>query len=306
MRKRLIRFPILPLLAVSLLAVLALGASVAAAQAPPAPPARFLGTVTVNGAPAATGTTVTAMVGTATCGTTTVATANGEQRYTLDVPALDASLAPGCGTDNATVTFIVGGKTANETGSWKSFQLNQLNLTVSSAASATPTKTTTPGRSGDRFGHRRPVRRDDRVVPDRGHARRRQPRRRWARTRAPYLPLATHTWATPRTPGASFGSRRFDRSSEPREPVVAPSLLSEAPLRARAHEPTPGTPHPATAFARLPPPMTRRRSRTPHTPRVAAAHRGRTLANQPPRRVARRPNADWKGGACAPQLSPKS
>ena len=144
MRKRLIRFPILPLLAVSLLAVLALGASVAAAQAPPAPPARFLGTVTVNGAPAATGTTVTAMVGTATCGTTAVATANGEQRYTLDVPALDASLAPGCGTDNATVTFIVGGKTANETGSWKSFQLNQLNLTVSSAASATPTKTTTP------------------------------------------------------------------------------------------------------------------------------------------------------------------
>jgi hypothetical protein len=135
------------LVLIGLVAMLALGASVAAAQAPPAPPARFLGTVMVNGAPAAAGTTVTAMVGTATCGQTTVFASGGDERYTIDVPALDATLAPGCGTDAAPVSFIVGGTKANETGSWRSFQLNQLNLTVGGAAAtatATATKVATP------------------------------------------------------------------------------------------------------------------------------------------------------------------
>src|SRR5690348_1251977 len=131
-----LRKPIAGLL-VSLATLAALGLSTAFAESPPAPPARFVGTVTVNGAPAAAGTTIEAHIGSTTCGVTTAFTSGATTRYTLDSPALDPGANPNCGTDGAAVTFFVGGQKANETGTWHSYQLNTLDLTVT-AATATP------------------------------------------------------------------------------------------------------------------------------------------------------------------------
>src|SRR3954469_18252452 len=84
---------------VGLAAVASLGAGAAFAESPPAPPARFVGTVTVNGAPAAAGTTIEAHIGATTCGVTTAFTSGSTTRYTLDSPALDPGANPNCGTD---------------------------------------------------------------------------------------------------------------------------------------------------------------------------------------------------------------
>lgn len=119
------------------------GVATVSAESPPNPPARFAGTVTVNGAPAAAGTTVEAKIGSTTCGVTTVFSQGGNGNYVLDSPALDPGANPNCGTENAAVSFFVGGQKANETGSWKNYQLNQLNLTVTTAT-ATPTGTASP------------------------------------------------------------------------------------------------------------------------------------------------------------------
>jgi hypothetical protein len=131
---------------VAIVGVALLGATIASAESPPAPPARFAGTVLVDGAKPASGTTIEARIGTTSCGVTTTFEQGGNQNYVLDVPALDPGATPNCGTENASVTFYVGGKLANETGSWKNYQLNVLNLTVTSP---TPTPTggtgTTPG-----------------------------------------------------------------------------------------------------------------------------------------------------------------
>ncbi len=121
----------------ALFAALALTASGALADSPPSPPARFAGTVTLNGAPAAPGTTIEALIGSATCGTATVFTSGNESRYALDSPALDPAATPNCGTDGAAVTFRVGGVPAAETGSWKNYQLNILNLTAGGATTPT-------------------------------------------------------------------------------------------------------------------------------------------------------------------------
>jgi hypothetical protein len=120
----------------------ALGASDAAAQSPPAPPARFAGSVTVDGQPATPGTVIRATIAGASCGQTAVFMSGAEARYVMDVPALEPN-APNCGVQGATVTFWVGDRQANETGSWRDFDINVVNLTVS-AATATPTATT-PG-----------------------------------------------------------------------------------------------------------------------------------------------------------------
>jgi hypothetical protein len=125
-------------------AMLPLGGASVSAQAPPNPPARFVGTVTVNGQPAAAGTTVQARIGTANCGTGAVFIENGQSRYRVDVVGTDAS-NPGCGADGATVSFFVAGQQAAQTAPWLNFQLNQLNLTVGQAATPSPTPTTAPG-----------------------------------------------------------------------------------------------------------------------------------------------------------------
>lgn len=122
--------------------------NIAAAQAPPNPPSRFVGSVTVNGVAATTGTVIEGRVGGASCGTTTVFQASGQARYVLDVPAADPASAPGCGTDGATVTFFIGGQQAAQTGIWRNFQLNTVDLSVAAATqppAATPTAApTTP------------------------------------------------------------------------------------------------------------------------------------------------------------------
>ncbi|MBI2764949.1 MAG: hypothetical protein HYX53_03455 [Chloroflexi bacterium] len=123
--------------------MLPMGAGAAFAQAPPNPPSRFAGTVTIGGQPAPAGTAVVALIAGTACGTGTTFIESGQARYTLDSPQAD-STRPGCGTDGAAVTFTVGGAAANETGVWRNYQLNIVNLTVSGAATPTPTQATTP------------------------------------------------------------------------------------------------------------------------------------------------------------------
>jgi hypothetical protein len=124
----------------------AFGAGSVEAQSPPTPPARFAGSVTVDGQPVPAGTVIVALIGSATCGTTSTFTEAGQARYVLDVPALEPASAANCGTDGATVTFFIGALRANETGSWRNFDLNQLNLTATSATpSPTATATATTG-----------------------------------------------------------------------------------------------------------------------------------------------------------------
>lgn len=128
----------------------ALVVSVAAAQSPPSPPSRFVGSVTVNGSPAAAGTTIEARIGSTTCGVATVFMNGAEARYSLDSPALDPAQNPACGVDGSTVQFYVGGQLANETGSWANYRLNTVNLTVAPQATTPPTTpgtTTTPSRT---------------------------------------------------------------------------------------------------------------------------------------------------------------
>jgi hypothetical protein len=115
------------------------------AESPPNPPARFVGSVLVDGQAPAAGTLIEARIGNTTCGVTTVFSASGEARYVLDSPALDPGATPNCGVDGATVTFYIGGKLARETGSWRNYQLNTVNLSY-----VTPTPapgTGTPGAS---------------------------------------------------------------------------------------------------------------------------------------------------------------
>ena len=115
------------------------------AESPPNPPARFVGSVLVDGQAPAAGTLIEARIGNTTCGASTVFMAGGEARYVIDSPALDPGATPNCGVDGATVTFYIGGKLARETGSWKNYQLNTVNLSY-----VTPTPapgTGTPGAS---------------------------------------------------------------------------------------------------------------------------------------------------------------
>ncbi|HEY6506402.1 MAG TPA: hypothetical protein VIY56_00230 [Vicinamibacterales bacterium] len=126
------------LAAVFALAATTMLATVAFAQSPPAPPARYVGNVRVDGVNATVGTVVEARIGNAACGSSSVFTSGSESRYALDAPALDPATSPGCGADGAVVTFYVGGRQANETATWINYQLNTVNLTVTSAAPATP------------------------------------------------------------------------------------------------------------------------------------------------------------------------
>lgn len=131
-----IRMPILALAATGALAV----SAIAFAQAPPNPPSRFAGSVTINGAPAPSGASIQAKVGSANCGSAAVFIEAGQSRYVVDVPATDSGANAGCGTDGATVSFTVNGVAAAQTGTWANFKLSELNLTTGGAA-ATPTAT---------------------------------------------------------------------------------------------------------------------------------------------------------------------
>ncbi len=127
----------------------ALGAATVEAQSPPNPPARFVGSVLVDGQAPVAGTLIEARVGNATCGVTTTFQSGSESRYSLDVQALEPS-APNCGVDGSAVTFYIAGKQAAQTGSWKNYELNQLNLTYTTPAT-TPTATPRPPSTGETF-----------------------------------------------------------------------------------------------------------------------------------------------------------
>lgn len=121
----------------------AFSASTVSAESPPNPPARFVGSVLVDGAAPAAGTAIEARIGNTTCGVTTTFNAGGESRYVLDSPALDPGANPNCGVEGAVVSFYIGGKLAAQTGSWKNYELNTVNLTyttptVTATATATP------------------------------------------------------------------------------------------------------------------------------------------------------------------------
>jgi hypothetical protein len=123
----------------------------ALAQSPPEPPSRFAGTVTIDGQPAPAGTAIEARVGSASCGVTTVFLQGGQARYVIDVAS--AAAQPNCGTPGATVTFIVGGAPAPQTGSWRNYELVQLDLaltrsTPTPAVSPSPTPTPRPPVAG--------------------------------------------------------------------------------------------------------------------------------------------------------------
>jgi hypothetical protein len=126
-------------------------AATVSAESPPAPPARFAGTVTVDGAPVPAGTVVEARVGAAACGVTQTFMQAGASRYVLDVPAHQPGATPNCGVDGAVVTFFIGGHAAAQTGTWRNYQLNELNLTrvTPTPTPVAPTPTPRPPRVGD-------------------------------------------------------------------------------------------------------------------------------------------------------------
>lgn len=64
-----------------------------------------------------------------------------ESRYTVDVVAFEPGQGA-CGQDGSTVTFLVDGKVADQTGEWKNFDINILNLTVTTP---TPAESPTAG-----------------------------------------------------------------------------------------------------------------------------------------------------------------
>jgi hypothetical protein len=103
------------------------------------PPHRFFGTATVNGQPAATGTTVRAFIGDTECATATVTTGG---QYVIDVPGV--TLNPNCGrSGQSTVSFRIGDQAAAQTATFRDGGFEQLNLTVG-AGPAQPTPTPGP------------------------------------------------------------------------------------------------------------------------------------------------------------------
>jgi hypothetical protein len=122
----------------------------ATAQEIPKPPATFAGTVTVDGHSVSDGTEVVALIEGKVCGegervpgqrgTWTATEArpeydikSGDSMYVVDV--LSDSQVPGCGTDGATVTFLIAGKPSHQVGLWRAGS-NPLNLTAGTTPDA--------------------------------------------------------------------------------------------------------------------------------------------------------------------------
>ena len=128
----------------------------AAAQEIPNPPATFVGTVTVDGHSVSDGTEVVALIEGKVCGegervpgqkgTWTATEAqpeygieSGDSMYVVGV--VSDSQVPGCGTDGATVTFLIAGRPSQQVGLWRAGS-NPLNLTVGTSPSAGELATT--------------------------------------------------------------------------------------------------------------------------------------------------------------------
>jgi hypothetical protein len=115
----------------------------ATAQNMPMPPATFFGTVTVDSRSVSDGTEVVALINGKVCsqeeetgqkGTWTATEASpeygiesGDSMYVVDVVSSDQ--VPGCGSNGAIVTFLIGGRSAQQRGLWIA-GANPLNLTA--------------------------------------------------------------------------------------------------------------------------------------------------------------------------------
>ena len=106
--------------------------SVASAQR--VPPHVFVGTATLDGAAAADGTTVVAIVAGADAGTATVTGGS----YTIVVDQGDSSFG------GETVSFTIDGNAADETSTWEQGGGTELNLTASSGPAPTEVPADTP------------------------------------------------------------------------------------------------------------------------------------------------------------------
>lgn len=105
------------------------GTATVSVPQPATPPTRFFGSVTLNGQVAAVGTSVAAVVGGATCGSTMVTTAGA---YSIDVGGSGASAT--CNTAGAVVSFLVNGQPATPTSTLQPGMFLQLNLSAGQAA----------------------------------------------------------------------------------------------------------------------------------------------------------------------------
>lgn len=112
--------------AVMLLGLAGLFSGEVAEAQPSGPPHRFAGSVSVDGEPAAAGTSVTAVVNGADCGSATVIESAAGSTYVLDVP-------DSCADDGDTVSFQVGGYAAAESGEWSGGGRSDLDLSASSS-----------------------------------------------------------------------------------------------------------------------------------------------------------------------------
>ena len=117
--------------AVMLLGLAGLFSGEVAEAQPSGPPHRFAGSVSIDGEAAAAGTSVTAIVDGAECGSATVITSAAGSTYALDVP-------DECANAGDTVSFQVGGYDAAETGTWSGGGRTDLALTASTAMPEDP------------------------------------------------------------------------------------------------------------------------------------------------------------------------
>ncbi len=132
-------------------AVAALALQAAVAWAQPQLPATFYGSVTIDGAPAPTGTEVRAFIGAVDC----TQAAPGERPVFRDgeaaayvVTVLHESQRPGCGRPGATVTFTIDGQPALQSASWQPgparVDLSLGSPTVIPLPTSTPTPRSSP------------------------------------------------------------------------------------------------------------------------------------------------------------------
>ena len=119
---------------VVLLAVVALllfPAIAVAQETPPDPPCRFYGDVLLDGLAVPDGTVITAIVGGDEYTTTTPAEGYGASTYAIKIAEPD-----GATYDGATVTFMIGDRSAAQTGTWELG--SNVNVALSAGEGVTP------------------------------------------------------------------------------------------------------------------------------------------------------------------------
>ena len=131
--------------AVMLLGLAGLFSGEVAEAQPSGPPHRFAGSVTIDDEPAAAGTSVTAVVNGAECGSATVIESSAGSTYALDVP-------DSCADAGDTVSFQVGGYDAAESGTWAVGGRTDLALTASSMSMDDPMIECPDDMAGDGMG----------------------------------------------------------------------------------------------------------------------------------------------------------